>query len=337
MGKRRNIGADTVREYLKKNPTVATRTAAKILHARYPELFATAEAARSSIRGIRGAKGSARRCDIPNRIERSKDDADRCERFGALLPDPEPTEWGWRELPEGVERWLVIADLHIPYHNLKALTAALNHADGNCDGVLLLGDVVDFYQLSSFQRDPRRRSLKDEIATLGKFLDALKELHAKHVVYKFGNHEVRYERYCIQRIPELWPEIKDRFDLPKLLGLPERGVAHVRAQDPIRHHQLVILHGHEWGNRFSNPVNPARGAFLKAHECVLQGHEHRSSSHAETTVLGTTIRTWSVGCLCDLHPEYRPLGNKWDSGFCYLNTGSEWSIEQHGIIDGKVM
>lgn len=334
---RRYVGAYTVREYLKRNPDIATRTAAKALHSQYPDLFTSVETARCCIRRVRGAIGVAERRKICNRMDRTSEDAERCKRWGALIPDPDPTDWGWRELPGEVQRWLILADLHLPYHDKASLQAAVMHAEGNCDGVLLLGDVADFYGISSFQRDPRRRDLKGEIAMVLRFWDTLLALKPKAIVYKGGNHEQRYERYCIQRAPELWPVIAKKLTLPVLLDLPQRGITWVRPQDPIRHHQLVILHGHEWGNRFSSPVNPARGAFLKAHECVIQGHEHRSSNHAETTVLGTTIRTWSVGCCCDLHPEYRPLGNKWDSGFAYLNSGSDWSIEQHGIIEGKVM
>ena len=50
----------------------------------------------------------------------------------APVPNDRPAVWA-----------LVIADMHVPYHDKRAVEVMLKHADGNCDGVLILGDLID--------------------------------------------------------------------------------------------------------------------------------------------------------------------------------------------------
>ena len=117
----------------------------------------------------------------------------------------------------------------------------------------------------------------------------------------------------------------------------KRRVRVVESMDPIGVGKLLIIHGHEFGGGFSSPVNPARGAYLKAKDCVLMGHEHRTSEHTEQSALGTTVTCWSMGCLCNLRPAYRPF-NKWNHGFATLDlSGPDWRIENKRIVDGRVV
>ena len=97
-----------------------------------------------------------------------------------------------------------------------------------------------------------------------------------------------------------------------------------------------MLLWHEWGRGISNPVNPARGAFLRAKACVVIGHLHQTSQHTEPNLFGVNLACWSVGCLCDLHPKYRPI-NKWNHGFGVLHTQDKWAIENHKIENGKIV
>jgi predicted phosphodiesterase len=334
VGKNHTIANQLVRDYLAEQPHCSSLMAARIMRKKHPALFATVEIARSIVRRVRGADGKMSRERCPEPMVRPPEEIAECKTWGALLPDSDDTGFQIHTIPTTASRYLIICDLHIPYHDKTALTVALQHAEGNCDGLLLLGDIVDAYQISSFLRDPRRRGFGKECEAVNRFLDSLEKLKLKQIIFKMGNHEVRLERYLMQRAPEI-PDLCAEFSYRKQFRLDERGIMYIPPADPLRCGQLTIIHGHEWGNRFSSPVNQARGAFLKAHDCTLEGHGHRSSYHAETSLMGRVVRCWSVGCLCSLTPEYRPLGNKWDHGFAYLNTGTEWTIENHTIIDGK--
>jgi hypothetical protein len=334
MARQATVGNELTRMYLKSHPKISSRQAARILRKENPSVFSTENAALVMVRRIRGAQGKSHRKYCPEQLTRSAEDAKACETWGACLPEPDDTGFRWHDLPPA-SRYLIINDLHIPYHDKKAIQVAVEHAKGEVDGILLNGDIVDAYQLSSFCRDPRRRGFEKEVEDVNRFLDELEKLNAKQGVFRLGNHEARLERYLMQRAPEL-PKLCENFSYRKQLRLDERGIYYVPAGHPIKHGQLTILHGHEWGNRFANPVNQARGAYLKAVDCTLEGHGHRTSEHVSTSLLGRVTSCWSVGCLCNLNPEYRPLANSWNQGFAYLNTGSEWSVENKRIIDYKV-
>jgi len=324
-----------IREELDANPKIATKRLARLLCNKYPEIFDNLEKARSRVRYVRGAIGTRNLHEIRfvSKYRRTKVEGDICRKWGELIPKTKANEWLWHELPEKVKRWLVIADLHFPYHDKEALCTALEHAAGNCDGILINGDAMDFYQASNFCRDPRKNGVDKEIEIFGKFLDNLKQMRVKHIVWKGGNHEYRLEHYKWQKCPELAG--LECLTIPKLLNLADRGVEWIPWSHGIRHHQLAIVHGHEWAKGFVAPVNPARGAFLRAGECTLSAHLHRKSNHPQKSIFGRLVQCWSIGCLCNLHPDYAPLNN-WDHGFAYLNSGSEWSVENHSIINGKV-
>lgn len=335
MSRKTTVVGQLVLEALDKFPKAGSQTIAKALCAKYPEVFVSLEQARSAVRRQRGATGNRERRYATK--TRSKEDAEECQRFGVLLPEPEHSAWAWFDLPERVKRWLLIADLHNPYHDAQSIKIVVERNKREVDGIAILGDFMDCHHLSNFCRDPRNRSFAKEIDSGKQMLDYLQhELQPKETVLKLGNHEGRLLTYLMQRAPELFPAIADKVNWETLLGLGERRIKCVRHQDPMRHRQLTLVHGHEWGKGLMSPVNPARGAFLRAQECTISGHLHRKSNHAEMSIRGRLVQNWSLGCLCQLHPDYAPL-NKWDQGYAILNSGDDWSVENYSIINGKVL
>jgi hypothetical protein len=49
------------------------------------------------------------------------------------------------------------------------------------------------------------------------------------------------------------------------------------------------------------------------------------------------VTTWSLGCLCELHPAYLPI-NKWNWGFGIVDIekGGDFEVRNHTIYKGKV-
>jgi hypothetical protein len=337
MAGRTTVNQQIIRKALADNPTIATRTLARMLRTKYPECFASVEYARSAIRMARGASGESNRRRTHSVAVRTPEESEACRRWGQLIPQPSISEWGWRKLPTGIDNWLVCADIHIPYHDANALESVLRFAEGRCDGILILGDLCDAYSLSDFCRDPRARDIAGEVAAIGQFFDAIASiLHPKAVVWRGANHEYRLSRYLMQRAPELFPAIADLVTWPRLCNLAERGVTWIAPQDPIAVGKLTLLHGDEYKYGITNPVNPARGMYLRSHACTLSAHLHQSSEHTEPDIYGTTVTCWSLGCLCGLHPAYSPF-NKWNHGLAELDlSGKEWQIRNHRIVNGKV-
>lgn len=329
-------GIDLVRELLNEFPDAPSRQLMRVARQRWPSVFVTDDAARSVIRRARGAHGQQNRsrCNVTH--TRSKADAKACQKWGSLLPEPEPNAWRWHDLPDGPQRWLVLADLHIPFHDKDAIALALDYGQRQgCDGILLLGDIADCYRLSPFMTDPRTRRFPEEVNAVAQLFDGIEQFKAKAIVYKAGNHEFRSERYLQSRAAELFG--LQSFTFQAFLELDRRGITWVPAMDPIRVGRLTLLHGSEWPAGTSTPVNPARTAFLKSTGCVVVAHQHRTSEHTEQTLEGQTITCWSVGCLCDLHPAYRPVANRWNHGFGVLDVGESWTFRNYRIVQGEVV
>lgn len=238
---------------------------------------------------------------------------------------------------EGPAKVLLLPDIHIPYHELTPLREAMLYGKKRPPThVLLNGDAIDFYQLSFWEKDPRKLRLLDELGLLRDFIGTVRLTFPKaKVVYKIGNHEDRLRRYIWAKAPELVGLPVAEFE--GLIGLKELGVKTVPSRTTIRLGKLPVLHGHEYRFAISNPVNPARGLFLRTKSTALCSHHHARSEHSERTVEGKLITTWSTGCLCNLSPDYLPYNN-WSHGFAFIEVDKAGAFDVNNlrIIHGKV-
>jgi predicted phosphodiesterase len=243
--------------------------------------------------------------------------------------------WGIVEF-RGPLRALILSDLHIPYHSTAALKIAIEHGiDRAANFILLNGDVADFFGLSSWEKDPTKRNLNREIQTGKAFLKELRDRFPKaKIVLKEGNHEERWQRYFQAKAPELLGI--DNFTWPTVYELDSLKIKHIAERRPIKLGKLMAIHGHEYRFNISNPVNPARGLFLRGKTHAICGHFHQSSQHSEKRLDDKVIATWSTGCLCDLHPDYAPINN-WNHGFAFaeITSNGTFQIENMRIIGGK--
>lgn len=328
MTKKRNVSGAVASEYCTKHKSVSTRTLANMMYRDNPTLFKSWESARSAIRYCRGEIGKYNRTKATSIDETTKKDRIEIPESHAkpILP------YELKARGNGI----VISDVHIPYHDKRALEIALEYADKiNHNAFCIInGDFVDCYQLSKFVKDPRERSFAEEIEDTQTILRCLKQ-QFKTVIYKLGNHERRYSNYLRVKAPELLG-IED-MEWERIFKLEEIGIEFVDHVQVIHAGPLTILHGHEHGSSVFSPVNPARGMFLRSHACTLSAHLHRTSQHNEPDIRRQLTTCWSTGCLCDLRPEYAPL-NKWDHGLAELRFDGEWfEIDTKRIVKGKVV
>jgi len=242
------------------------------------------------------------------------------ERFG--LKESFNEEYIKYEIQRSNNRILILSDIHIPYHDPDAISEALKYGkDKNMDTIILNGDIIDFYMLSSFEQDPRKRSPKQEIDQLRSFLENLRDcFYNSLIIFKFGNHEERWERYLKSHAPRLFD--MDEFRLEIILRLEELNIIPVKDKRVIKCGHLNIIHGHEYRSGFGMPVNPVRWFLLKAKTNIIGGHWHRSTEEISQDIQGKYIGGWSTGCLCGIHPEYRPL-NEWTKGFAFIEKNQD--------------
>ena len=251
------------------------------------------------------------------------------------IPPSQSEEWG----PAIIDyrRILILSDIHIPFHDVPSLEAALRFGKRfRPDLILFNGDLHDCYGLSKWLKDPRLRNFPKEIETLEAFFSHIRERFKCDFILKLGNHEERVEKYLYSRAPDLVGT--DNWEYSNLINASQYGIEIIKDQRIIMLGELPVVHGHEFMRGFFNPVNPARGLFLKGLHTALTSHWHRTSDHVERDVLGKIVTCWSTGCLCDLHPEYARI-NKWNHGFATIEVAKDktYSVHNYRIFDGKVL
>lgn len=326
---------DLVLRALTKFPKAATKTVSEYLHRQYPEVFTSVEQARDRVRYYRGNHGKHSRVK-PLATARPNGDP-KISPF-PVLPEGITSfaDWSSLEIP-GPTNALLLSDVHVPYHNRQALELAVARGKAaNVNTVILNGDSTDCYEVSSFQPDPRKCDFPGALRTTREMLAWIRAHFPKaRIIYKEGNHEERLERYFTVRAPAVLD--CDEFQLRNLLKLDDLGIEWLGEKRPILLGKLYVIHGHEFRCVFSNPVNPARGLFLRAKLSAMCGHFHQSSQHSEKNLGGKVVSTWSTGCLCDMRPEYMPLNN-WSTGFAIVEVdgAGAFQVSNFRVIDGHV-
>ena len=285
-------------------PTFPTRTLARYILAEYGPYFdGDLEKIRHCIRYYTGKEGKA-----------------NLETVGKNIVRRDKTEMPltWRnvrrpyDLPKG--KWLVLADIHVPYHEPIAIEAAVEYGkQQGITGVLLNGDIQDCASVSHWPVT-RKRNFDKELVIFQQFLDWLCEELPVPMVYKPGNHEYWLPRYYASKAPELIGV--PLLAMESVLNLEARNIEFIEYKQIVNAGGLPILHGDEL--RFSSPVNPARGLFLKTHSWAMCSHFHQTAENSSRDINGKLLTTWSTGCLCDLSPDYSPYSN-WNWGFAIVD------------------
>ena len=326
MGIRTAMGIEA-EALCKKFPEATNLSLAKRLA---KEFSTSVENARTAVRYIRGNSGKTRRAKAT--VPKPNGKAGQKPKMPPSLAEP------WTPFVlEGCKRVGIISDVHIPYHDERSFDAAIKHLKATgVDTLLLNGDFADFYRISRWQKDPRRRHFSEERKSVIAALDWLRsEFPKARIVFKDGNHEERWTHWIWEKAPEIYD--LPACQIPELLEFARNGVEYVTDQRPIMVGKLPVFHGHELPKGMASPVNAARGAFMRMLDSVLIGHGHRSSTHAEPNWTHREITCWSTGCLCDMAPEYARV-NKWNHGHAFVEVSSdgEYGVHNMRIAHGKV-
>jgi predicted phosphodiesterase len=273
---------------------------------------------------------------IPYVINKTIEPSYTFDKSELELPESWYQEQVIYELPKVANDILLLSDIHIPFHDVPALSASIKYGLNNpVNCIILNGDIADFYACSVFSRLPKYRNVKKEIDCLKDFLKILRNNYKYiPIYYKLGNHEYRYIRYLMEKAPELF-EIED-FDIANLLNLKELGIELIENKRLIKAGKLYIAHGDEfYAGR--GMINIARQIRLKSSENVIFGHFHKTQEDVTTTISNKIIGSWSIGCLCGLRPEWLPI-SFWNHGFAHIQVESDgiFTVINHKIINGVV-
>jgi hypothetical protein len=237
-----------------------------------------------------------------------------------------PLTWRHKRTPYRLSpgKWLILPDVHVPFHEPRAVEAAIQYGkDNKVSGLFFPGDLQDCAAVS-FWQSSRKRNFDKELEIFIDFLDFIeKEFPTQEKVWLPGNHEYRLPRYYQSKAPELIGMPLQAFDT--VLALEQRKIIRLEYNQIVMAGKLPIIHGHEF--KISTAVNAARGLFLKANSWAMCAHYHSTNEHTDKNIQGTLLTTWSMGCLCDLSPDFSPYGNRWNWGFALVDIDKNGSFE----------
>lgn len=197
-----------------------------------------------------------------------------------------------------------IPDTHIPFEDQRAYSLMLKvfkyiHRKYGLACITLLGDYIDLYGLSFYEKDPSFGDLADlydrEIECANKRLDELDSLFPESKkLYIEGNHEFRFKKYFKLNGGPL----RRRLTVPKELKLGERPKW---TWVPYHKHQAVqILGSPLWARHepfgTAQPMKQAE----KSGDSFIYGHTHQiGEGHYTTKLTGREVSAINSGCLID--------------------------------------
>jgi len=241
---------------------------------------------------------------------------------------------------------VVYGDTHYPFHDdraLKIVKAIIK--DVKPDIIVNVGDLVDAWQISSFDKDPSRTdSLQDNIDAARQHLHELSQLAPKAVkVYLEGNHENRLTRAiwkmdgAAREFAKLrnfqsamaWPALMDTEAMGwKFIGGREQSRTPVLPKIITKHGTVV--------RKFSGMT--AKGEWEKYGASGISGHTHRLGHFFHRDHNGTA-RWIETGCTCLLDPPYG-VDFDWQQGLVIMGWSADRKLmDEHlvSIRDGATL
>lgn len=213
-----------------------------------------------------------------------------------------------------LESILVVPDTHAPFHDQRAWDLMIKVGKAlKPDHIVHIGDLIDFYSISKFTKDPSRKlSVDSEIKVARTLLDDLDSLGASNKHLLMGNHDDRFQRYLFERAPELVGI--EELSLPYLLGLKKRGWDWTRYRDDYKLGKAFFTHDAGFYG-----VNALKSTYQRYQHNVIFGHSHRFDSLQRGNAIGERHFAGQFGWLGDFKAvdyTYRAQATSdWAHGF----------------------
>jgi len=330
--KKITVTAEIAIAALKEFPNAPTMTLAKKIYKENPQAFTSLEHARSILRNYCGESGKK---------HKSLDIFDG-KREKVKMPESWAEPMNIFTIPKGYKKVGIISDAQAPFHCERSIDITLNHLNKiGIDCLLMNGDMIDFYGLSSFQKDPRKRNFGDEREVSIQLLQYIRQSLKCPIYYSLdANHELRYERYMMIKAPEFFST--NLFHVEDLLMLNDSNIIPLRGNSHIMIGKLAVLHGHTIFRGQVSPVSPARTVQMKLNQSAICSHVHKKSQYTWTTLDGDVHSTWTTGCLAKIGTavDYNPHGNNYCNGFAWvdiLDDNGMFAVDNKMIVNGKVV
>lgn len=324
------ITGKIVQEYIERFQNTANTTLAKKIFNENKGVWGTWDEVRALVRYYKGAVGDKKReirglekpTTVTPTLPESYAEPKKIMRFGRYDTNI-----------------LSISDLHIPYHTKEAIEVAVEYGhQKQVNTIFINGDALDFYMMSRFEKDPRKRSIKQEFDAAIQFFTYLrKEFPTQRITWLEGNHDARYPKWLMTHAQHFFDD--EYYSLQERLNLRKFNIEYLKDSTLVYAGKLAMTHGHLVLRGIFAPVNTARGVFLKTKQSTIVGHSHQVSEHTEKNLSGEIITCFSQGCLCDLQPDYDPFVNKHAHGFAQVEVkgNGHFSVTNKRIHKGELL
>lgn len=215
------------------------------------------------------------------------------------------------------ETALVFSDVHIPFQDDLALNTMFDYIeDMEIDPsiIIILGDLLDFYKISKFIKNPKKKDISKEIEIAKKFLISLRnKFPYARIIFKEGNHERRLVSYIWQNASDIYDLVEDLLEIK--LGLKDLNIEY--CYKPFKVGNLWFLHGHEKAGGSYNPEYITNVMWKYIHDHFMVGHFHRTQDKIFKRIDGKTYWGGAVGYLAG-EMDYAVLNN-WNHGFAVID------------------
>ena len=335
-GSKPTMSGEIVLDYLSKYPQwMPSNTLASLILKENSNHFSDKENIRYLIRYYRGKVGAEK---LTKTTTTYIEDIKR-NSSPFVMPETWVEEKEIFTLPIGIKKMGFISDLQVPFHDPKAIDICFEHlTKEGIDTLFINSDLVDFYQLSDFQKDPRVRKFDEEYETILEMLGYIRKSFPDLIIYYNldGNHEFRYERYMRTKAPELLG--LKLFEIEDILKLNDFGIKPIKNIDHIKFGHLPIIHGDTTFRRGSG-VSPAKTLFDRVKQSAIASHVHRTSEFTTKNQFdGEVFTCWTTGHLMHQNVEYCKHTDQYNQGFAILEKekNGDYRVDNKRIINGKV-
>jgi hypothetical protein len=204
-------------------------------------------------------------------------------------------------------RILRLPDAHVPYEDRRALNLAFNFAEETEPEKIILDEWIDWYALSKFNKDPKRRlELQNELDQTQKWLWRLRNRFPKtEIIMMESNHDARLNKYLSSQAPEL--TYLRCLEFKHLLGLDGMNISYV---PDFVYKKILFKHGDLVKK---DSCATAKAEFTKEGLSGASGHTHRGGVFYKR-LRGGNYSWTECGCLCRLDPDYIKGTADWIQG-----------------------
>ena len=238
--------------------------------------------------------------------------------------------------------YAVIGDIHGPWVDDRAVDLFLYIVkDLKISHLILNGDILDFYNINAHgPKDPDvQTSLEDELNWGVNFMERLrKELPKVEIIYIFGNHEFRLDRFIMKNAPAFWNMLR----LEKMLQLKRFDIKWIPYNERYKVGNTSLFIQHSPPSYSDNAASVAMGR--KMDEDHIWNCSHRTDMVARTGSSGKVYTSYLNGWFGSkkiMHENFKAMPEnrkvfsftknheRWNTSFCLVSTDKkEHHVEQ---------